>query len=361
MRPVSVLLASLIFGQFVFANDGAFYTKGNHLIPIAESQISITKEILSLKRVNRKHIEVTVYYEFFNPGDDKKLTVGFEAFSPEGDVDGAPIKGLHPNMRDFTVEMNQSILKYNVAYVEDPSYYKNGKVRTLDLNTFKGQIEGNNVEFYYVYHFEAHFKKGINIIKHTYNYDVSGSIDFEYDFEYVLTTAKRWANKQIDDFTLIIDCGPFESFAIAKGFFKNANEWLIHGIGKMHDVKRKPNTVNGSDAVKFHMQKGSIIFHKKDFKIEGDLFLYSENYHNLESFDYIPFSISQARNIGDPKNDFQKKVLRNLPFARRGYVFQNTELSNFFNKMDWYIPNPNYIADVANLTDEEKKWIELWK
>lgn len=363
MKIIGLFLITLLQLQISasLANDGAFYASGNHLIPIAESQISLTKEILTLKRVNRKYIEVTVYYELFNSGDEKKLTVGFEAFSPKGDVDGAPNKGQHPYMRDFTVELNQNILRYNVAYVEDSSYYKNGKVKSLDLNTFDGETEGNYVDFYYVYHFDASFKKGLNIIKHTYNYDLSGGIEYDYNFEYVLTTAKRWANNQIDDFTLIIDCGPFESFAITKGFFKNANEWLIHGIGKVQDFKGVPNTLNGADALKFHMQKGTLFFQKKNFKIDGDLFLYSENYFNLASFDYIPFSIAQTRNIEEPKNDFQRKILRNLPFARRGYVFQNQELSNFFNKMDWYIPNPNYVADVAFLTEEEKKWIELWK
>lgn len=167
-------------------------------------------------------IEVTVYYEFFNPKEDKKITVGFEAFSPEGDVDGAPKNGHHPYMRDFNVELNNSVLKYNVAYVSDSLYNKKGKIKSLDLTKFNGNKSGNYVDFFYVYHFEANFKKGLNIIKHTYKYDLSGSIDYNYEFEYVLTAANRWANKQIDDFTLIIDTGEFETFSIDKTFFKNS-------------------------------------------------------------------------------------------------------------------------------------------
>ena len=59
------------------------------------------------------------------------------------------------------------------------------------------------------------------MIKHTYNYDLSSSVYINYEFEYVLTAANRWANKQIDDFTLIIDIGEFETFSIYKSFFKN--------------------------------------------------------------------------------------------------------------------------------------------
>jgi hypothetical protein len=351
----------ILINHSVFANDGAFFAKGNQLIPINETTISVKKEILTLKKIRNQFIEVTVYYEFFNPNEDKKITVGFEAFSPSGDVDGTPKNGHHPYMRDFTVELNNSILKYNVAYVTDSSYNKNGKIKSLDVPTSNNISNVNEVGFYYVYHFDANFKKGINIVKHTYNYDLSGSVDYNYDFEYVLTAANRWANKQIDDFTLIVDIGEFESFSINKSFFKNANEWLVNGIGKTEDIKGTPNSFIENDAVKFHLQKGNLIFQKKNFKIKGDLFLYAQNYIGYEDLGYIPFSYYQESNIHEPQNDFQKRVLKNLPFARRGYVFQNQELNGFYKKMDWYVPNPNYEPNVEILTENEKKWIEKWK
>lgn len=343
------------------ANDGAFFAKGNQLIPIKETDISVKKEILTLKKVRNKFIEVTVYYEFFNPGRDKRLTVGFEAFSPYGDVDGAPKNGKHPYMRDFKVQLNNSILKYNIAHVADSLYNKNGTIKSLDLAKFQGSKSGNNVDFYYVYHFEANFKKGINVVKHTYNYDVSGSIDYNYDFEYVLTAANRWANKQIDDFTLIIDLGEFETFSINKSFFKTANEWHINGIGKAEDVKGSPNSFVEHDALKFHLQKGNLVFKKKNFKINGDLFVYAQNYLGIEGQAYLPFSYFQEDKINEPQNDFERKVLRNLPFARRGYVFQSQDLNDYYKQMDWYIPNKDYKPNVDLLIEREKKWIEKWK
>ncbi|WP_205966472.1 hypothetical protein, partial [Parapedobacter sp. SGR-10] len=89
-----------------FANDGAYFALGNQLIPIQETDISVQKEILHLKKINNQFIEVSVYYEFFNPKEAKELIVGFEAISPEGDVDGSPKNGQHPYMYDFTVSMN---------------------------------------------------------------------------------------------------------------------------------------------------------------------------------------------------------------------------------------------------------------
>jgi hypothetical protein len=351
----------ILINYSAFANDGAFFASGNQLIPITETDISVRKEILTLKKMRNQFLEVTVYYEFFNPNEEKKITVGFEAFSPNGDVDGAPKNGHHPYMRDFTVELNNSILKYNVAYVSDSLYNKKGTIKSLDFGKFEGNKSGNYVDFYYVYHFEANFKKGINIIKHTYNYDLSGSIDFNYNFDYVLTAANRWANKQIDDFTLMLDMGEFETFSINKSFFKNANEWLVNGIGKIEDIKGTPNSFIENDAVKFHLQKGNLIFQKKNFKIYGDLFLYAQNYLGIQNLDYIPFSYYQENKINEPQNEFQKKVLKNLPFARRGYIFQNQDLNDFYRKFEWYISNPNYEPNVEILTENEKKWIEKWK
>ncbi|MFC6268532.1 YARHG domain-containing protein [Frigoriflavimonas asaccharolytica] len=316
---------------------------------------------MTLKKIRNQFIEVTVYYEFFNPNEDKKITVGFEAFSPQGDVDGAPKNGHHPYMRDFTVELNNTILKYNVAYVSDSLYNKKGKIKSLDFEKFEGNKSGNYVDFYYVYHFEANFKKGLNIIKHTYNYDLSGSIDYNYDFEYVLTAANRWSNKQIDDFTLIIDMGEFETFSIDKSFFKSANDWLVNGIGKTENVIGVKNSFIEKDALKFHLQKGNLIFQKKNFKIDGDLRLYSQNYIGIENLSYIPFSYHQIDNINEPQNNLQRKILRNLPFARRGYIFKNKELNDFYTEMEWYIPNPNYEANIEILTDDEKHWMEKWK
>lgn len=345
-----------LLSVYLFANDGAFFAKGNQLIPINETSISVKKEILTLKKVRDKFIEVTVYYEFYNPKEEKEITVGFEAFSPDGDVDGAPKNGQHPYMRNFTVNMNGKNLAHQIAYVADTLYNVNGKIKSIDLNKFEGSKSGNYVDFFYVYHFKAKFKKGINIIKHTYSYDLSGSVDFHYDFEYVLTAAKRWQNKQIDDFTLILDMGPFETFNVAKGFFRNANEWVIKGVGKTENSR---SHFLNKDVLKFHMRNGTISFSKKNFKPADELFVFALNI--MTNQDYLPFSYFQQERIQEPKSEFDRKVLRNLPFARRGYVFQDKKIQQFYQNLDWYMPDQKYIPDLQKLTELEKKWLEKWK
>lgn len=126
-------------------------------------------------------------------------------------------------------------------------------------------------------------------------------------------------------------------------------------------MKGYENSLISTDATKFHLQQGNIIFKKKNFKINGDLSVYAQNYLGIQNLTYIPFSYYQEINIGVPKNDFQRKILRNLPFARRGLVFKSQDLNDFYKKMDWYIPNPNYEPKVEQLTENEKKWVENWR
>jgi hypothetical protein len=360
MKCLTFLL--LITSISCFGNDGSFYASGNHLIPIQETEIMVKKEILTLKKIRDQIIEVTVYYEFFNPKADKELTVGFEAFSPGGDVDGTPKNGLHPYISDFTIQLNGVMLTYNVAYVTDSAYVKNGIVKSEKLSDVLKTIEDeNHVNFLYVYYFKAKFKNGLNIIKHTYSYRLSSSVMENYSFDYVLTAANRWGNKQIDDFTLVIDVGEFESINISKGFFKNENEWLINGIGKVGVIK-KTEFESGKDAVRFHIQKGYLIFQKKNFHPTGELSVSSPSYYGVEqSKTILPFSYYQQNNLNDPVTDLEKRIYKNLPFARRGYVFQNPELKKFFEQQEWYIPNPNYFPDSELLTEVEKQWLNKWK
>ena len=63
----------------------------------------------------------------------------------------------------------------------------------------------------------------------------------------------------------------------------------------------------------------------------------------------------------EPKTEEEKRLLRNLPFARRGYIFKDKTLQAFYNKQDWYQPNPSYIPEVEYLTPKEKELINSLK
>jgi hypothetical protein len=374
-RVCFTIVSTVCFWGKSHANDGAFYAAGNHLIPIQETTISVTKEILSMKKVNNDYIDVTVYYEFFNPGQERTITVGFEAGSPMGDVDGTPRKGEHPYLFDFTVQMNQQFLKYAIAYVDDTLYARTGEIRSKDLKVLMKKSEGMDYQdFGYVYYFKANFKAGKNILQHTYRFHVSNSVDVRYSLRYVLTAAKRWGNKQIDDFTLILDMGEFETFNVYTSFFKSISPaWTLTGTGKsllttdpafikfsesQDKTDPRPDTV-----LRFHIRKGLAIYQQKNFRPAGELDLFAETPSRLmRENQYLPLSIDFYQNQFENTNDeFLRKVYRNVPFARREFIFQSNDLKSFFEKMDWYMPDPNYQPDVGMLDEREKKWIARWQ
>jgi hypothetical protein len=354
-----------------FANDGVFHMNGNQLIPITETDISVKKEILTITRTKDNMIEVHVYYEFFNPKDGKDLLVGFEAMSPSGDADVTPINGGHPYMKNFTVQLNKEQLQHDVAIVKTEKYFVNNSFVSHDTQKIINEIGDNTnyADFFYVYYFNAHFKPGLNIIEHTYTFHVSGAIDLGLYFQYVLTAARRWANQQIDDFTLIIDMGEFETFYIAAVFFENADDWTIEGEGTKFDRSEYELYFSEDPCAQFHIRKGRIVFHQKDFYPKYELFLFTGTYYNYDedekfdfSTDYLPFPLRYQDNIPEPANVLSKSILRNLPFARRGYVFQNKYIKTYYETMvDWYVPDPDYTATMESLTPEERAFVEKYK
>ncbi len=273
MRKVLIFLSCFIWVMAAYANDGAFYAEGTHLIPISETDISVKKEVLTLNRVG-EIIQVTVYYEFFNPEAQKEVLMGFEAAPPSVDFNTQSVKQFpqHPYMYNFKVVMNGEPMSYQVAHVSeydenwnkisDPEYYVDGEIKSASIKELylEDWFEDGDPEAVghplYVYHFKAQFRPGLNIIQHSYDFDISdqrnGSTS---EFFYILTAANRWANNQIDDFTLYVNMGDYTSFHIAPGFFKSPDEWEIQGIGKSA-VGTLPYQLR-VDSVFFHMQHGN--------------------------------------------------------------------------------------------------------
>ncbi len=368
MRPASFLLSYCLLGLVTFcrANDGVFRTNGNQLIPMYETDISVQKEILTIQRVNPTQARITVYYEFFNPKQEKAIEVGFEAFSPSGDVDNSPDEGGQPYISNFTVNLNGASVPWKVVIVKDKSYYREGKYKTITAAQ-AGDVEG----FFYVYHFRSVFHTGVNIIQHTYVVDLSSSVEETYSLQYVLTAAKRWANRQIDDFTLQIDMGDYQDLSITGTFFQHASEWTMTGLGKAIERRPQYGDDKDPDVSEFFVHKGKLVFRKANFRPAGELHLSAvSSYFYYEKtlakhkgdgpfkFDYrldeLPFSVDADFNPGNAEDELSKKIVRNLPFARRGYVFKSPDIQAYYARQPWYIPDPSYAPVEGLLTRKEQ-------
>ena len=393
MRKVLSFIVCLISVAIAYSNDGVYYVEGNHLIPISETDIRAQKEILTIDRVGDK-VAVTVYYEFFNPAGEKEILVGFEA----DDCDEPPVDTIpkHPYISNFKVILNGESLDYSVTPVDyhfesrqkvRDIYFKDGKIVGMSLEQYREElraIEAPEGFCDFVYHFKAKFRPGLNILQHTYEFDMSyqqsrhymyGSY-YEYFFPYILTAANRWANHQIDDFTLIINLGDRTSFHIQPTFFESAGEWTYQGAGKY-----SVNTIkDGKEYSEFHIRQGSLVFHKENFHPDGELYIfdiygyfsfYGWSYLSSEFVikdikeRYIPIGLpdfeEKSSTIYNTYTPEQRRILKNLPFAYRGYIFNSKELQDFFESTTWYIPDPDYKADLQQLPESEQNWVEFWK
>jgi len=357
-----VIYLGLLTNLSMFANDGAYFATGNQLIPITETEISITKEILTIIRKDDGYIYVTVDYTFYNPTFDKTILVGFEAPSPSGDVDGYPINGKHPYIKGFSVKMNDVLLQHKVAIVNEENYYIEGKINSKKVNEVIGDdFNANEPDFYYVYYFDANFKKGINKIIHTYRFKTSGSVMENYYFDYILTAATRWANHKIDDFTLNITMGNDESFELANSFFSKNDKWTIddgRSVSAKLQFDNKPTT-------KFITFSGGISFSMKNFIPKGELHITSPRDFNVAVFNFkehnLPGEIkfnTKYPTVTNSKDEKSYKILRNLPFALRGYVFKTAYIQTYYLSQKWYKPNLNYKPSLKNIAHKEKEWFD---
>ncbi|NOQ70438.1 MAG: YARHG domain-containing protein [Crocinitomix sp.] len=350
----------------LLANDGSFYSNGNQLIPIVESTISVKKEVLSIQRIENGYVRVTVSYIFDNPGVAKEILVGFEAPSPAGDVNGTPINRQHPYISNFSVVMNGLPIRYETAFVNEKDYYQDDTIVSLTMDEAKGEYGFDNYsDFYYVYHFNAPFKKGLNTIQHTYNFKMATSVMEYYSFGYILTAANRWANNGIDDFTLIIDLGDFQNFFLSKTFFKDKSDWSFNGKMLEIDEDLPPYLAQYKGSMEVFCKHGPLVFTKKDFHPNGELNInavVNMQAIDLKAFDpsqhNLPFDLQSSSFISESISESAHKILRNLPYARRGYVFKTAFIRDFYESQKWYQPNPNYISNVDDLTENEKKWLK---
>jgi hypothetical protein len=370
MRHHSLLISLLSLGFLTpaLANDSSYFASGNQIIPLQETDISVKKEILSIKRIKDNKVRITVDYTFHNPGKEKTILMGFEADSPDGDIDSAPGDSAHPYIEKFTVSINGKNIPHKLAFFKIPIgdegiQKKSYTIEELEKNRTVPKVDGSSaINLFYVYHFPATFPTGESKVIHTYDYSISRAVYTLTSIDYLLTPALRWANKQIDDFTLIIDLGEFQQYHIAPTFFDHVDSWKTEGRVKiaMENVKNEM-TEQTSKMLTVWQHHGSITFHAKNFQPKGELSLFANrlllrdeiidsNSLNLSLQDYPWLSDLQL------KDEFTRKVLENFPYARRGYVFKNKELKAFYEKQPWYIPDPDYKN--ASIPPEETEWLQ---
>lgn len=300
-RALLCMGTMIVWSLTAMANDGSFLVAGNQIVPIDETDISIKKEVLTLTFVpNNEELEyvmVDVYYEFYNPHGKRTLTMGFEAQMPvdEGRTPELRKNLEHPFIFDFKVEMNGSQLSYKNAVVESSLKGADKEPGRLVIAPSKKEFYENSVAYY----FDAEFKEGINIVHHTYRYELSNSAAFGTYMDYWLCPAMRWAGGRIEDFTLRIGIDSKESVSMHLAtenldkvfdddfkkkplFYDQAPFRVKNGKAK---ITRKED--NKEDSYCIEASKCVVEWHKENFVPERDIKIFGielpNSYESLSS------------------------------------------------------------------------------
>ena len=356
-RLLSIIL--VITAVSAFANDGVYFTKGAFLVPTLESTISVQKEILTITIGRDDIAKVDVYYEFYNPDETKTVAMAFEATAPYNVNYSIEKNVSHPYIYDFNVEMNDNILQYRNVLIVSKS--ENGKkvidndMAPLDLSEWKHEIPDGYYDtpnalynarldsvIYadYGYLFEATFKPGINIVHHTYNYKMSYNIAYKYSVSYWLTPATRWANRQIDDFTLRIKNENDMDYFISDDEVFSASAFsFAEGRGDVYPFADEYG-IHSTLAVG-HGDGAVLEWHARNFAPQSDMDIVSIDY-------YLP---SQSKHL----NTIESKVVVTADGAQ--YRFIGTSGDNYLVEAQDYGLIPKSDARVETFSAENGQGI----
>lgn len=380
------LAAVALLSTVVLGNDSSYYANGNQLFPLLESDIRVEKEVLTISLREDKYAEVDVEYVFFNPGKERTLTMGFESMHPYPDETADWSGKGHPYIKDFSVSMNDETLPYKVSLVEsDKIATSDGKILSLnkkdfaefneEYHTLIRKSDSAFVDWSYAYHFKARFKTGRNVVHHKYSYQMSESVGYAYNVVYKLTPASRWAGGQIEDFTLVVKANQTRKHFVVDGLPTLTNKPTISGQGKWrYNSKRSYNEENDyKESVEVVLRNAEARFHIANFSPKKELEITSADcietnfrvYEDPTTVTYeqsSPYLYLYAIDYNQPTDKKQvawvKQILRNLPFAARGYVFKNARLKEFFEGLWWYMPDSKYVPDTSKLPHDELDFIQ---
>lgn len=386
------LLLSLFVCMFcttlsTLANDGSYYASGNFLFPLQETSISVRSEVLTISICDDGCAKIDVLYTFFNDGPSKTIDMAFESPLPYNSGDDFSHIGKHPCIFDFTATLNDQAMLCRSAVVVDAgsniedykTFDRNWHQESEDFNYGEHIITNgkDTVEVTaYGYLFKATFKPGLNTVHHTYRYQASGGLSANFEIPYILEPCTRWANHQVDDFTLrIATPSTAKHFYLHDDVLRRTEIKVISGTGKV----RTGTIPSGIDDPDIHYQEvslrnGVVECHIKNFKPQANLHILSadhmicgddNNIYYNRGWIYFPqvsadFKLFYGR---EPANDAEeealsKRVMRNLPYADRGYVFSDSRLRRLFESQWWYMPDPNWQMSTDGFTETDWRFIK---
>ena len=256
-------------------------------------------------------------------------------------VNGKNVNTVSYRLTDFIpkdVKQLEEVKKYFKEYDEekvkqDADYYKKS----------------------YVYYFKANFKKGKNVVEHSYSYDGSGDVGYA-NFNYVWTTISKWKNQKVDDFEVIIEPGnAFIEIPVVK--MKDGKEinWKLVGKGNIdYGYKNYYDREGKYKTLYAKLKNGYLHFQTKNFTpedeftlikiihLDGNHIFPEKTEKGFKYKDDLTHAAYYAEYLMEDEvkklTDDDLKIMRNYPYAVAGYDFSDKKLKDYFAKLLWYIP-----------------------
>ena len=272
----------------LLANDGVYFASGNLLVPLKETDISAQKEVLEITLCKDSFAYVTVDYTFYNHSEAKTVTMAFEANAPYNAWAPFSREGIHPFIKDFTVLFNGQPLQHRNAVVA--MQFNRDKWDTthtpLDLTQWKGfgevpdsllpmddvlvnpAMPDSFCSFAYAYYFDAPFQEGENRVR---RYKMSYGVGRDFEVPYSLAPATRWANGQVDDFTLRIKAKNTRYIVLPDSLFL--------GVPFIHSRNRETYQIHDDiygDCLFAELMQGDMLeWHSKNFSPQAGMCIQS--------------------------------------------------------------------------------------
>lgn len=348
-----LLACAAMVASMGWANDSEYFAIGNQLVPLKQTTIRVSKEVLSIDLRDDGSAYVDVQYEFTNPeSEPKTILMGFEADPPyQCYEENRNTRNEHPYIKRFTVEINGQKVACKNAISKIGQFRPINK--PMQLCGFNEYDDSSLEDMAYVYYFNATFKPGVNKVHHTYHYKLGASTEYYYFLEYKLSPAARWANKQIDDFTLIVSAkNTAKHFFIGTWCLPGMKPVVASGKGKFRKMKHPYD--DSLYEWEMTVRNGAFRFHTTNFRPKEELFIHSGLLCDGLNVTYDRgIFIADCVHGNGYSDDFRTRVIHNLPYASRGRVFKNPELKKFFESCFWYMPNPKYKDDTSDFTQTD--------
>lgn len=379
-RLLSFFVLVLCTSLGAFANDGSYYASGNVLFPLQETTISVRSEVLTISLCDDGYATVDVLYTFFNDGPAKTIDMAFESPLPYNTGDEFSPVGKHPWIKNFTATLNGQQLKCRSAVVVGSATDINN-FRTFDPKKWHASEFFNDAQSYitngreklevtaYGYLFKATFKQGLNTVHHSYRYHAAVGLSANFEISYILQPCTRWANHQVDDFTLrIATPSTAKHFYVPDDVLRQTPFTVVSGTGKVRaGVIPSDSYVATRHYQEISLRDGMVECHVKNFKPDADLDINSADLlRSLLSCVEKPMKDMQAYYnrgwIAIPMvfaddDALLKRVFRNLPYADRGYVFNDQQLRRYFESEWWYMPDPSWKLSTEGFTKTDWRFI----